>query len=95
MWTYMGSLGGCRHLYYLEMDPAQAANAIRLNWIAQPFAIMSLATGKISVAFLIMRFMGDSKWRRAFLIWVSMIGSTLFCGIAIILICLQCRPVEA
>lgn len=91
----MGSLGGCRHLYYLERDPGQAIKAIRLNWITQPFAIMSLATGKISVAFSIMRFMGDSKWRRAFLIWVSMIGSTIFCGIAIILTCVQCRPVEA
>ncbi len=91
----MCSLGGCRHLYYLEMDPAQAIKAIKINWITQPFAIMPLATGKISVAFLIMRFMGNSKWRRAFLIWVSMIGSAMFCGIAIILTCAQCRPVEA
>lgn len=95
MWTYMSSLGGCRHLYYLEMDPVQAIKAIKINWITQPFTIMPLATGKISVAFLIMRFMGNSRWRRAFLIWPSMIGSTVFCGIAIILICAQCSPVEA
>ena len=91
----MSSLGGCRHLYYLEMDPVQAIKAIKINWITQPFTIMPLATGKISVAFLIMRFTGSSKWRRAFLIWLSMIGSTVSSGIVIILICVQCRPVEA
>ena len=91
----MGSQGGCRHLYYLKMDPVQAIKAIKINWITQPFTIMPLATGKISVAFLIMRFTGNSKWRRAFLVWLSMAGSIVSCGIAIIIICVQCRPVEA
>ena len=95
MFTYLGALGGCRHLYYLEKNPAQAIKAIRINYIAQPFTVIALATGKISIAFLIMRIMGKSVWRRAFLIWVVMIGSTLFCGITILLTFVQCRPVEA
>ena len=73
--TYLGALGGCRHLYYLEKNPTHAIKAIRINWINQPFQIISLATGKISVAFLIMRIMGKSTWRRAFLIWAAMIGT--------------------
>jgi hypothetical protein len=76
------------------MDPAQERKAIRINWITQPFAIMSLATGKVSVALLIMRIMGKSTWRRAFLIWAAMAGSVLFCSIAIILTFAQCRPVQ-
>lgn len=95
LFTYLGALGGCRHLYYLEKNPAQAIKAIRINWIAQPFTIIALATGKISIAFLIMRIMGKSIWRRAFLIWAVMIGSTLFCSITIILTFVQCKPVEA
>ena len=95
LYTVLGQLGGCRHLYYLQMNPAQAIKASRINWITQPVTIYALATGKISVAFLIMRIMGKSKWRKAFLIYGAMIGSFLFCTIAIILTFAQCRPVTA
>lgn len=39
--------------------------------------------------------MGKSKWRKGFLIYGAMIGSFLFCTIAIILTFAQCRPVTA
>ena len=42
-----------------------------------------------------MRIMGRSKWRKAFLIYGAILGSLLFCGIAIILTFAQCRPVSA
>ena len=95
LWTILGKLGGCRHLYYLELNPEQAIKASRVNWITQPVAIYALATGKTSVAFLILRLMGKSKWRRAFLIYGAMLGSFLFCTIAIILTFAQCQPVTA
>lgn len=95
LWTVLGQLGGCRHLYYLEMNPAQAIKASRLNWIAQPSTIFALVTGKISVAFLILRIIRRSKWRRAFLIYAAMIGTFLFSTIAIIITFIQCRPVAA
>lgn len=95
LWTVLGHIGGCRHLYYLEMDPAQAIRASRINWITQPVAIYALATGKVSVAFLILRIMGKSRWRRAFLIYGAMIASFIFCTIAVILTFAQCRPVTA
>ncbi|KAG8531973.1 uncharacterized protein KY384_003609 [Bacidia gigantensis] len=56
---------------------------------------MALGTGKASVAFLILRIMGKSFWRRAFLIYGAMIASFVFCSLAIILTFAQCRPVEA
>ena len=68
---------------------------MRINWLAQPFMIMALATGKISVAFLILRIMRKSVWRRGFLVYGAMIGSFVFCSIAVILTFAQCRPVTA
>ena len=70
-------------------------SASRLNWIAQPFAIMGLAFGKISVAFLLLRLIGPkSFWRRNFL-YFTMIGSFLFCALATIFTFVQCNPVQA
>lgn len=70
-------------------------SASRINWIAQPFAIMGLAFGKISVAFLLLRLIGPkSCWRRNFL-YFSMIASFLFCALACIFTFAQCRPVQA
>ena len=77
------------------MVPTEAVRVSRLNWIIQPFVIIALATGKISVAFLILRIMGKSRWRRVFLIYFAMGGSFVFCSVAIILTFAQCRPVEA
>ena len=95
LWTILGQVGGCRHLYYLQMNPAQAIKAARINWITQPVAIYALASGKVSVALLIWRIMGRSKWRKAFLLYGAMIASFVVCTIAIILTFVQCRPVTA
>ena len=77
------------------MNPAQAIKASRINWITQPVAIYALASGKISVALLIWRIMGRSKWRKAFLLYGAMIANVVVCTIAIILTFVQCRPVAA
>lgn len=64
--TVLALRGGTKHTIYLS--PAQLSTVVRLNWIAQPFGIMSLATAKISVAFFILRIMGPhSSWRQWFL----------------------------
>ncbi len=94
-WTVLGAKSGCRHLFYLT--PQQAMTASRINWIAQPTAIMSIGFGKVSVAILILRIMGKSSkslWRMTFL-YVAAIGSVLFCALAIILTFAQCKPVQA
>ena len=91
-WTVNGANSGCRHLFYLT--PQQAMSSIRLNWMTQPVIITSLAFGKISVALLILRILARSFWRRMFL-YISMIGTFLFCWLGVVVTFAQCRPVQA
>ena len=77
------------------MNPAQAIQASRINWITQPVAIYARVSGKVSVALLIWRIMGRSKWRNAFLLYGAMLGSFVICTVAVILTFAQCRPVTA
>lgn len=91
-WTVLGANDGCRHLYYLS--PEQISLVTKINWMSQPFAIMALATGKISVAFLILRIIGQSTWRRGFL-YFSMITCFIFCALASIFTFVQCSPPKA
>ena len=58
--TFLVKHSGQRHLYYLT--PSQKEYASKLDWISQPFNIMSLATGKVSVALLILRLLGPSAF---------------------------------
>lgn len=90
--TIYTSNGGGRHVYYLT--PAQALSTARLSWIVLSLAISAIATGKASVALLIMRLMEPSKWRKRFLYIVSITGFVLG-GVAIITIYSQCQPVRA
>ena len=69
-------------------------SSIRLNWMTQPVIITSLAFGKISVALLILRILARSFWRRMFL-YISMIGTFLFCWLGVVVTFAQCRPVQA
>lgn len=55
---------------------------------------MALATSKASVAFLILRIMGTSTWRRYFLYFL-VAANFLFCSLAIIFTFAQCRPSRA
>lgn len=92
MWTALAEMGGCRHLFYLNSD--EKVRVTRLNWLIQPIAIMTLAFGKISVSFLILRIMAASTWRRWFLN-IIMVGTFIFCILASILTFVQCDPVAA
>ena len=57
--------GGTRHQSYLASDPAHLEYIIKLNWTAQPLAIFCLGSGKVAVAFLILRLLNRaSVWRR-------------------------------
>lgn len=85
--------GGQRHLYYLTPD--QREYATKVDWISQPFNIMSLSTGKVSVAFLILRLLGPSAfWRRWFLYVISVL--TIVIGaLTSIFTFAQCNPARA
>ena len=65
-----------------------------MSWATQPFVILSLGTGKISVAFLILRIMGHSVWRKRFL-YFTMVSSFAVCCLAIIVTYAQCTPAAA
>ncbi|KAI4229624.1 MAG: hypothetical protein L6R36_000671 [Xanthoria steineri] len=48
-----------RHVYYLQ--PNDAVLATKLDWLCQAFVITALTTGKVSVAFFILR-LSNTKW---------------------------------
>ena len=74
--------------------PAQAVLTAKISWLILTFAIGAITTGKASVAFLILRFLGPSRWRKLFLYAVSILGFILG-GLAIIIIYSQCQPTRA
>ena len=86
-WIYHG---GGRHLYYLA--PEQRVYVIKVGWVVQPFNIMAQATGKASVALLILRLLGPlSFWRRWFL-YVSTVLTLVFGVLTCIFTFVQCDP---
>ena len=93
IWTIYASKGGCRHVYYLSA--ARQALLIKINWISQPFCAMAIATGKVSVAFLILRILGVAGlWKRRLLQFI--IYSVFLCAtVDILLTVTQCVPMRA
>ena len=88
--TFLVYHGGQRHLYYLS--PAQREYVTKVDWISQPFNIMSLATAKISVALLILRLLGPSAFWRKWLLYALM-GLTFVVGsLTAIFTFTQCNP---
>ena len=84
--------GGARHQEYLQK--AQLIEASKFNWLAQVISITASATGRVSVAILIGRIMGPSKWRRLLLYFLS-ITSLVFACVATIISFVQCSPSRA
>ena len=91
--TYLASIGGCRHLYYLS--PSQALEAVKYNWIAQVFGITVFATGKIAVALLILRIIGPKTFWRKWILWAVIVSAVVINLIGIILEFVQCDPPRA
>ena len=91
LWTIYSLSGGGRHVYYLTLE--QQIQLTRLNWVSQPPVIIALATGKISVAFLILRIFGPTKWLR-YVLYFIMGSSIMLCGLAVIIQFVQCSPVR-
>ena len=92
MWSVYAGRGYARHSYYLS--PAQRSDAGELSVISRSCCIMAIATGKISVAFLIQRIQGPSKWRTWFLRFCSI--SVFITGLlSVVLLFAQCHPARA
>ena len=92
MWTIYAASGYARHLYYLT--PAELSHALELNTISRSLCMLSIAIGKISVAFLIERIAGSSDRRRWLLRGIS-ISIFVSAVITFALFYAQCQPVRA
>jgi hypothetical protein len=91
--TYYAHIGGLKHLFYLE--PAQQAMAVKYNWITQPWAIFGFATGKVSVALLILRIIGPNTFWRKWILYFAMGSALLFTSLGCIFTFVQCDPPRA
>lgn len=87
------SQGGARHLY--QIPPSNIMSVLKLNWVLQPFAIMALATAKISVAFVMLRIIPRATvWPRRFL-YFSILSTFLTSASVSIVTFMQCDPPRA
>ena len=91
--THLASIGGCRHLFYLS--PQQQSQAVKYNWISQPWGIFGFATAKISVALLILRIMGPNSVWRKWILYGCMASVFIINAIGSILTFVQCNPPRA
>ncbi|KAI4281031.1 MAG: hypothetical protein L6R38_003979 [Xanthoria sp. 2 TBL-2021] len=91
MWTVYGARGYARHAIYL--NPLQKSDAAKLGIISRACCVVAIATGKISVAFLIQRIQASSKWRTWFLRFCS-ISVGLLAFLVVVFLFAQCQPVH-
>ncbi|KAK3312507.1 integral membrane protein [Apodospora peruviana] len=91
--TYMASIGGARHVYYLSRE--QTLLAVKYSWISQPWAILVFATGKSSVALLTLRLIDRiSVWRR-YVLYFVIVTIFIACSLVVIFTFVQCKPAYA
>ncbi|KAF1949690.1 hypothetical protein CC80DRAFT_483939 [Byssothecium circinans] len=83
--------GGTRHLHYLATDPEHLIYVTKLNWVAQPLAIFCLGSGKISVAFLILRLLNRASIRRRWSLYVASVWTAINTVVMIVLTFVQCE----
>ncbi|KAL8906492.1 MAG: hypothetical protein Q9171_006253 [Xanthocarpia ochracea] len=91
MWTVYALRGYARHDIYL--NPKQKMDAAKIGIISRSCCVMAIATGKVSVAFLIQRIQGSNKWRNWFLRFCS-ISVSVTALIVVVLLYAQCQPVR-
>lgn len=91
--TFLISHGGARHLYYLTPDNIEYV--LKVDWISQPFNIMSLMTGKMSVAFLILRLLGPSAFWRKWFLYINLVLNFVLGSLTAIFTFAQCNPPRA
>ena len=65
-----------------------------INWINQPFAVLAIATSKVSVALLILRLQGPCKWR-TYLLYFLAISIWTYAAAIVVVVFTQCRPYTA
>ncbi|KAI0451211.1 hypothetical protein F5B21DRAFT_507499 [Xylaria acuta] len=90
---FIGHNGGTRHVFYLSQQ--QALYVTKLNYVAQPFGIVAVGTGKVAVGILVLRLLGAlSRWRKIFL-WVLLALNVIITIFAAVFTFTQCNPPAA
>ena len=74
---------------FSTLSPSQQLDVLHLLAIPQPFALVALTTGKLSVACLIKRVQGPCQWR-TILLWVLMSLLVAYNLVQIPLVFVQC-----
>ncbi|KAH1411909.1 hypothetical protein KXV95_001126 [Aspergillus fumigatus] len=90
--TLQDSVGGYRHLYYLDKDAA--VRALELNFILRGVHIIGYATGKASIGAFILRLIGRQNMWQKWVVWVLIIFTTLVNVLNCIFNFVQCSPVQ-
>lgn len=91
--TWQSSLGGFRHLR--DVPQERLSKVALLNYVMQDVGIFSYVTGKASVGFLILRFLGPKSIWRKWTIWTVMIFTLIVNSINCIITFAQCDPPRA
>lgn len=86
------SWGFGRHLATLE--PTRSIQALKYDYIQQPFHVMSSCFGRISFALFLVEIVQKFVTRRRFLYSLMALQFTVN-GITAIIITVQCRPIQA
>ncbi|GAP92594.1 putative integral membrane protein [Rosellinia necatrix] len=91
--TYLASIGGARHVFYLS--PEQAILALKWTWISQPTAIFLFGTGKASVASLTLRFVGPNAFWVKFTLYFVIVTIFIVSSLGVVFTFVQCNPPRA
>ena len=75
-WTIYAHNGGRRHFYYLSK--ASQELTLRMSWVSQPYCVLAIALGEVSVALLILRSGPPDRLRRWLLYFAVASISILF-----------------
>ncbi|KAL8794420.1 MAG: hypothetical protein Q9195_003007 [Heterodermia aff. obscurata] len=92
IWSVYAGRGYARHLYYIPAN--QIPDIIKLNTISRAMCMFSISIGKISVALLIERIAGPSRWRKWLLRSIS-VSVFITAVITLTLFFAQCNPARA
>ena len=86
------SWGFGRHL--ASLDPTRSIQALKYDYIQQPFHVMSSCFGRISFALFLVEIVQKFVMRRRFL-YALMVSQFAVNGTTAIIIMVQCRPIQA
>ena len=91
--TLLCKSGGARHMS--SLSPSQLSTVYLYFWTATSVALVAIAMGKISTAFLILRILGRASFWRKYLLYFGIAFSALAVLVTTVLIYVQCSPPRA